>query len=116
RVILIIPNNVIFKPGFEDSISIIKDIASQLNTTIKGLVIRDDLIEYENISGRIRPNVKIDFKSVESWETLYENNLNDVKTTDLVILLSARRGTVAWHPEMESLPNQLVSMNLENFI
>lgn len=116
RVILIIPNNVIFKPGFEDSISIIKDIASQLNTTIKGLVIRDDLIEYENISGRIRPNVKIDFNSVESWETLYENNLNDVKTTDLVILLSARRGTVAWHPEMESLPNQLVSMNLENFI
>ncbi|MDR7080273.1 Kef-type K+ transport system membrane component KefB [Neobacillus niacini] len=116
RVILIIPNNVVFKPGFEDSISIIKDIASQLQTTIKGLVIRDDLNEYEKVSERIRPGIKVEFKSIGSWQSLYENELNDAKSNDLVILLSARRGTVAWHPEIESLPKKLVSLNHGNLI
>ncbi|MGM0974764.1 MAG: cation:proton antiporter [Bacillota bacterium] len=116
RVILILPNNVVHKPGFVDSISIIKGIASQLSTKVKGLVIRDDLAIYEKVSQQVQPNLEIEFKSIDSWNSLYESNLNDVKSTDLVILLSARRGTVAWHPELETLPKKLASMNLENFI
>lgn len=116
RIILILPNNVVYKPGFEDAIAIIKDIASQLSTTIKGHVLRDDIGIYENASGRIRPNIKINFQSNESWESLYENNLNDIKPTDLVILLSARKSTVAWNPELEALPKKLASLNRANFI
>ncbi len=116
RVILILPNNVVYKPGFEDSLSIIKGMASQLSATIKGLVIRDDLEAYKAVSQRVQPNIEVGFQSVESWNSLYENELNDVKSTDLVILLSARRGTVAWHPELEAIPKTLASMNLENFI
>ena len=116
RVILIIPNNVVFKPGFEDSIFIIKGIASQLSTTINGLVIRDDIKEYEKVSERIRPGIKMEIKSIDSWKSLYDNELNDVTSTDLVILLSAREGTVAWHPELENLPKKLVSLNHDNLI
>ncbi|MEW9677774.1 hypothetical protein ABRT01_16680 [Lentibacillus sp. L22] len=50
RVMLILPNNILHKPGFEDSISIIKGIASQLGTKIKGLVIRDKIDAYERSS------------------------------------------------------------------
>ena len=116
RVILILPNNIVYKPGFEDSISIIKGIASQLSATIKGLVIRDDLESYQKVSNKVHPNVKIEFQSIDDWNSLYENNLNDGKSTDLVILLSARRGTVAWHPDLETIPKKLASMNFENFI
>lgn len=116
RVILILPNNVVYKPGFEDAISIVKSIASQLSTKISGLVIRDDLEIYENVSGQVHPNVKIEFQSIDSWTSLYENDLNHVKSTDLVILLSARRGTVAWHPELETLPKKLAPLNHGSFI
>lgn len=116
RVILILPNNVVYKPGFEDAIAIIKGMASQLSAKISGLVIRDDLEIYEKVSGRVRPNVKIGFQSIDSWNSLYENDLNNIKSTDLVILLSARRGTVAWHPELETLPKKLASLNRRNFI
>ena len=116
RVILILPNNIVYKPGFEDSISIIKGIASQLSATIKGLVIRDDLESYQKVSDKVHPNVKIEFQSIDDWNSLYKNHLNDVKSTDLVILLSARRGTVAWHPDLETIPKKLASMNFENFI
>src|SRR5690625_2214112 len=116
RVILILPNNVVYKPGFEDAIAIIKGIASQLSAKMSGLVIRDELETYEKVSGRVRPNVKIGFQSIDSWSSLYENDLNNIKSTDLVILLSARRGTVAWHPELETLPKQLASLNPRNFI
>jgi hypothetical protein len=116
RVILILPNNIVYKPGFEDSISIIKGIASQLSATIRGLVIRDGVESYKKVSDTVHPNVKIEFQSIDDWNSLYENNLNDGKSTDLVILLSARRGTVAWHPDLETIPKKLASMNFENFI
>lgn len=116
RMILILPNNVVYKPGFEDSISIIKSIASQLSATIKGYVIRDDIETYKKVSERVHPNVKIEFQSIDSWNSLFENALTDVKSTDLVTLLSARKGTVAWHPELETIPKKLASMNHGNFI
>lgn len=116
RIILILPNNIVHKPGFSDSISIIKSIASQLSATIKGLVIRDDLEMYEQTSQQVHPNVKIEFQSIDSWISLFEGNLKNVKSNDLVIVLSARMGTVAWHPELEALPKKIASMNLENFI
>ncbi|MGR9522357.1 hypothetical protein ACSS31_00665 [Priestia megaterium] len=116
RVILILPNNIVHKPGFEDSIAIIKGIVSQLNATIQGLVIRDDLEAYRKASEQVHPNVEVEFQSIDCWNSVYKNGLNDIKSTDLVILLSARKGTVAWHPELETLPKKLASMNLENFI
>ncbi|MEJ9314849.1 cation:proton antiporter [Priestia megaterium] len=116
RVILLLPNNIVYKPGFEDSLSIIKDIASQLNATIRGLVIRDNVERYKKVSEQVQPNVEVEFESVDGWNALYSNALNNVKSMDLVILLSARKGTVAWHPELEKAPKKLASMNLENFI
>ncbi|MFC4801762.1 cation:proton antiporter [Neobacillus sp. GCM10023253] len=116
RVILLLPNNIVHKPGFADSISIMKSIASQLSATMKGLVIRDDLDMYEKTSQQVHPNVKIEFESIDSWNSFYKNHLNNVKSTDLVMVVSARRGTVAWHPELEALPKKIASMYLENFI
>ncbi len=116
RVILILPNNVVHKPGFEDAISIVKSIASQLSAKIKGLVIRDNLDAYQQVSERVHPNVEIEFQSIDSWESLYENDTKSVNSTDLVILISARRGTVAWQPILETMPRKLASRNLENFI
>ncbi|MCM3587334.1 cation:proton antiporter [Mesobacillus maritimus] len=116
RVILILPNNIVHKPGFEDAISIVKNIASQLSATIKCLVIRDELEAYKLVSEHVHPNIEVEFQSIDGWNSLYENDLNDVKSTDLVILVSARRGTVAWHPNLEVIPKKLTSMNLENFI
>jgi hypothetical protein len=116
RVIVILPNNIVHKPGFEDSLSIIKGIASQLNATIQGLVIRDDLEAYRKASEQVHPNVEVEFQSIDCWNSIYKNALNNIKSTDLVILLSARKGTVAWHPALETSPKKLASMNLENFI
>ncbi|MCP3031917.1 cation:proton antiporter [Halobacillus sp. A1] len=116
RIIMIIPNNVAFKPGFDDSISIIKDIAVQLNASLKGYVVKDNLDTYQSVSDRIRPGIQIDLCSAESWESLYEENLQDIKNNDLVILVSARRGTVAWHPELERLPKILADMSRGSLI
>src|SRR5699024_7504269 len=107
RITLILPNNIVYKPGFHDSISIIKSIAAQLNTSIKALVIRDDIEIYEKAAKQARPSYKMTFESIESWDDFYDNHLNKTKATDLVIALSARRGTVAWHSELEVLPKKL---------
>ncbi|WP_138416205.1 cation:proton antiporter [Aquibacillus sediminis] len=111
RILLIIPNNVAFKPGFEDSMRIVKDISLQLNAPIKSYIVNDNQETYENISKYVRPKVPIEFHSTDNWDTLYEKDLKGVKSNDLVILISARRGTVAWHPELDILPKKLVDLN-----
>ncbi|HIS28770.1 MAG TPA: cation:proton antiporter [Candidatus Avamphibacillus intestinigallinarum] len=116
RVILVLPNNVIFKPGFNDALAIVKGIASKLSAKVKGLVMLDDVDMYETASKNVQPNVKIDFQSLDSWDALYEQQLSHLKSTDLVILLSARRATVAWNPVLETLPKKFISMNVQNFI
>lgn len=116
QIILVLPNNIIHKPGFVDSISIIKGIAIQLSASIKAFVIRDDLELYEKTSNKVRPSRKIQFHSIDSWDSLYETNLSNVKSSDLVILLSARRGTVAWHQELEISPKRLSTANIKDFI
>ncbi len=116
RIIMIVPNNVAFKPGFDDSVSIIKDIAAQLNASLRSYVVRDNLDTYEAVSKRVRPGIPIDFYSSESWESLYERDLKGIKSNDLIILISARRGTVAWHPELEVLPKKLAEMNKGSLI
>jgi len=39
-----------------------------------------------------------------------------LRNDDLVIVMSARRGTVAWHPQLERMPRVLSQLNNGSFI
>ncbi|PWW26878.1 hypothetical protein DFO73_10941 [Cytobacillus oceanisediminis] len=39
-----------------------------------------------------------------------------LKEDDIVVIISARKGTIAWHPELEELPKRLAKVKPESFI
>ncbi|KIL49618.1 cation:proton antiporter [Jeotgalibacillus soli] len=116
RIVLIIPNGSRHKPGFLDAIRIVKGIAVQLNAALECLVVNGNAGRYKKIFAGIKPSVTTYMHRLDSWEELYEKPVGSLKQNDLVIVMSARKGTIAWHPQLERVPRKLAKANPESFI
>jgi hypothetical protein len=64
----------------------------------------------------IKPNPPTEVEWVEGWTSLYEDHLPRLMEDDLVVVISARKGTTAWHPQLEKVPGKLAKNNPESFI
>lgn len=116
RIMLLVPSGSDHKPGFADALRIVKGMAAQLNTLLEVLVIRDQTEPYKKILDDIKPNVTTVIHRLASWQELYKQPVESLRKNDLVIVMSARKGTIAWHPQLEQLPGRLAVANPESFI
>ncbi|PPA69740.1 cation:proton antiporter [Jeotgalibacillus proteolyticus] len=116
RIILILPKGSYYKPGIHDAIRIIKGMASQLNCMVECLIIKDSVERYDKLFKSIKPSVTTFLHRLESWDEMYKQPVSSLRKNDLVVLMSARKGTIAWHPELERVPGKLAKANPESFI
>ncbi|TYR74358.1 cation:proton antiporter [Rossellomorea vietnamensis] len=116
RVLLIIPYGADHKTGFEDALKRIKLLTSNLSASLLTLVIKDSIDAYEQKLNSIKPDPPASIRRVENWSKLEEEEVPKLTQDDLVIILSARRGTVGWHPKLEELPKRLAAIEPESFI
>lgn len=116
RIVLILPKGIDHKPGYWDALATIKLIASNLGATIQCYVIKGFPDVYKAHMREIKPNPPTIVEWVEGWTALYENKLPTLQPDDLVVVISARRGTTGWHPQLEKIPGKLAKINPESFI
>ncbi|TFD99722.1 cation:proton antiporter [Jeotgalibacillus salarius] len=116
RIVLLIPSGSDHKPGFSDALAIVKGMAAQLNTVLEVLIIRDKAEPYEKLLSAIKPSVTTYIHRLTSWQELYRQPVESLRKNDLVIVMSARKGTIAWHPQLDQLPSRLAVANPESFI
>ncbi|KIL43349.1 sodium:proton antiporter [Jeotgalibacillus alimentarius] len=116
RIVLLIPSGSDHKPGFADALRIVKGMAAQLNTVLEVLIIRDKTEPYEKLIEDIKPGVTTYIHRLASWQALYQQPVESLRKNDLVIVMSARKGTIAWHPQLDQLPSRLAVANPESFI
>lgn len=116
RLVLVLPSEIDHHPGFFGAVRTIKTIASQLGGSIHGLVIDGDPDRYRELYEEVKPEVPVVFEAVARWRDLSPELDERLKAEDLVVVMSARRGTIAWHPELERLPQQLVRLAPESFL
>jgi Kef-type K+ transport system membrane component KefB len=116
RLILILPPMIVRKPGFKETIRIVKTIASQLGASLLCLVIKGDQNYYKKIIEEEKPKLSFTLETIEKWPDLQENYFHRFKDDDLLVVISARRGTIAWHPYLEKLPREIATVTKESFI
>ncbi|WP_240733037.1 cation:proton antiporter [Jeotgalibacillus sp. S-D1] len=116
RIVLILPKGSHQKPGTHDAIKIVKGMAVQLNCVVECLIIRDKVESYEKLFSSAKPKVTTYLHRLESWQELYEKPVDSLRKNDLVIVMSARKGTIAWHPQLDRVPEKLAKANPETFI
>jgi Kef-type K+ transport system membrane component KefB/nucleotide-binding universal stress UspA family protein len=116
RIILVLPYGADHKPGFNDALERIKMLTSRLSASLLVLVIYDSIDSYENHIKKIKPNPPTEIRQINNWSVLQEDYVSKLQEDDIVVIMSARKGTIAWHPELEELPKKLAKVNPESFV
>jgi Kef-type K+ transport system membrane component KefB len=116
RIVIIIPSGFDHKAGYYQSVQIAKSIANQLGAAIACYVVKDNLKSYARTFNKIKPDVKVTMTSLASWNEWHNTYMPLLRADDVVLVFSARRGTIAWHPQLERLPRVLAHSGPESFI
>ncbi|CAN5833816.1 cation:proton antiporter [soil metagenome] len=115
RLLLIVPPGTDHLVGFLETVQVIKRMTNRLGARIHGYVF-SDADQYEEHFRRVNPEAPVTFESVDGWPDVISKLRAEVRTNDLAVLLSARRGAVSWVPALERLPGLLSSLLPESFI
>jgi Kef-type K+ transport system membrane component KefB/mannitol/fructose-specific phosphotransferase system IIA component (Ntr-type) len=116
RIVLIVPPGAKQHAGFFDAIQAVKLMASELGTAIEALAVQGDTARYQQLVGEIAPKVPIQWRYVDRWNALSPALAEDRLPDDLVVVLSARRGGISWHRELERLPITLPDLGVDTFL
>ena len=107
RIIVVLPPCSDRSVGFCEAVRTIKILASRLGAKLTGLVVEGNCTDYGALFEGVKPSVPTEFETLGGWETLLPRLQEMVRNDDLIVVLGARRGSIAWHREIERLPGQL---------
>jgi Kef-type K+ transport system membrane component KefB/mannitol/fructose-specific phosphotransferase system IIA component (Ntr-type)/nucleotide-binding universal stress UspA family protein len=116
RLVVLVPPAADRHPGFADALATVNRIASGIGAGMAGIVVGDDAERLRTMHAAARPQVAAEWQAVPDWGALAAWLESAVRREDLVVLMGARRSTVAWHPRLERLPARLVELSPESFL
>jgi Kef-type K+ transport system membrane component KefB/mannitol/fructose-specific phosphotransferase system IIA component (Ntr-type) len=116
RVVLLLPPQSHRNHGFSEAACTIKSIANRLGAPLHGVVIGAEPADYERRLARLRPAVPLSFAAIPSWDELPSHLRSELRAGDLVAAIGARRGSVAWHRELDRLPDLLGGLAPESLL
>ncbi len=117
EVVLAVPPMALYEPGFGDSFQTIKKLINELGARTVVLCTKSNLPILKPFIEKQRPQLTAEYKLVRSWSQVTEHIDKLYKKNDLVILVSSRRGGIAWQPNFEKLPAQIITkVQPDNFI
>jgi Kef-type K+ transport system membrane component KefB/mannitol/fructose-specific phosphotransferase system IIA component (Ntr-type) len=116
RIVLVVPQGSDLAPGYTQSVRMVKLMANRLGATIRAYTVGGSPRVYQEQFDGLQPEAPTRFHFVNGWpEVLAELEL-ELKPDDLVIVLGARRGSVAWSETLERLPARLARLVPESFL
>lgn len=110
RVFVVLPPAVDYGPGFHDAARTLVRLAGQLGAPLTALAVRADPERLTRSFTEATGDDAVRVTSVASWPTLIERLRDEARPEDLVAIVSARRGTVAWAAALERLPAMLAAL------
>jgi Kef-type K+ transport system membrane component KefB/nucleotide-binding universal stress UspA family protein len=116
RIILLVPEGADHVPGFLEAVQAVKLLANRLSAVIRGYTITEPTQRYQKSLTAVRPEAPVTFTSTAEWSEALQRLQEGLREDDLVIILAARKGSVAWNPALEQLPGRLAAMVPESFI
>jgi Kef-type K+ transport system membrane component KefB/mannitol/fructose-specific phosphotransferase system IIA component (Ntr-type)/nucleotide-binding universal stress UspA family protein len=112
RVVVTLPPYIDYHPGFYKAIQTLKQLVEQLGVKVVVLAVQGDVNRIEQRFSDVEGKMDATFIGVTSWRALLQ--LLDQETTrdDIVMVFSARSGTVAYDAFLDRLPSELAGRGL----
>ncbi len=116
RILVVVPEGADHMNGFPEAVRALKRLAYQLGAPLKLLTVASDPTPYVRRFKRARPETEVEGAGLPGWHGMAERLAVEVRTDDLVVILSARRGQVAWTPELDQAPREVGPALTESII
>jgi Kef-type K+ transport system membrane component KefB/nucleotide-binding universal stress UspA family protein len=116
RIVLLIPRGTDHVPGFPAAAGTVKLLANRLGARISGYTVGDPAATYLEQFESLKPTAPCTFDAAPDWPTTLRRLAANLRADDLVVVLGARRGSLAWVPALERLPGRLAGLGPESFL
>ncbi|MDD5613523.1 MAG: cation:proton antiporter [Candidatus Omnitrophica bacterium] len=104
RVILAVPPLIDHQPGFAAAIKSIKILTHQLDASLLTVSASATMDTAKLIAQNVSPKVRESFVQLETWDGLLPWLKETLNEDDLFILVSVRKGRLAWQPNLNRIP------------
>lgn len=111
RLVVVVPPLVDHNPGFYEAVRSLKQLAAQLGATIQALVVQDNADRFRQHFNEVAIEADVAFMQIASWQALDTALQDSVNDTNLIVLLSAREGTIAYERSLARLPQLLADLH-----
>jgi Kef-type K+ transport system membrane component KefB/mannitol/fructose-specific phosphotransferase system IIA component (Ntr-type) len=112
RVILAVPPLIEHQSGFSTAIRAIKTLAHQLDASILMISVPPTMEKASKIMQGNQPKVQESYKKLDKWDELLAWLTNNISKDDLLVMVSVRKGRLAWQPNLNRMP-RLISQQLK---
>ncbi|MBN1359332.1 MAG: cation:proton antiporter [Sedimentisphaerales bacterium] len=109
RIVLVLPPFAERQGGFESVIAAVKTLANQAGTTLLVLCAAQTQVAAEAFILKMPPSVQTSFQTLGAWKAAQQVVADEIAADDWLILMSARKGEVAWQPLLDRLPGRLAA-------
>ncbi|ADI15776.1 cation:proton antiporter [Truepera radiovictrix] len=110
RLVVVLPPLVDYNPGFYDAVHTLKRLAQQLSGDLEVLAVQGDTERLSAHFAGVKPDVRVRYHGITSWAALRRTLRETLTPDDLVVVMSARPGTVAYSSYLERLPGELANL------
>jgi Kef-type K+ transport system membrane component KefB/mannitol/fructose-specific phosphotransferase system IIA component (Ntr-type) len=104
RMVVVLPPCSERSRGFCDAVRTLKIMANRLGAEVVGRVVEGNCTDYESVFEATKPAAPARFEPVPGWRALLPALTETLRPDDLVVIVSARHGTLAWSRTLEQLP------------
>ncbi|WP_328587722.1 hypothetical protein [Alteribacter lacisalsi] len=116
RLVVVIPKAFDHMKGADEAFRTIKKLASRTSAELLLISVGESSERYVQILDQIKPSLSAEAVDVEDWSDLKGRFYDKFYETDLLVILSARKGTVSWHYRLERLPVYIKETRIVSFI
>ena len=110
RVVLVVPPAAERHPGFAEAARAVNLLAAGAGAELLGVAVAGDPEGVRAAHALVRPRIPATWEPVEEWAGLTERLARILAPNDLLVLLGARRATLAWTPRLARLPAALAGV------
>ncbi|HLA64912.1 MAG TPA: universal stress protein, partial [Rhodothermales bacterium] len=107
RVVVAVPPLAWREAGFGEAARALKALAAHKTAEVVAVVVAEDAVAVGRALERARPAAPVRLLTVDRWADATSTLDAEVRPTDLLVLLSTRRGALAWRPALDRLPRLL---------
>ena len=116
EVVLLLPPEIDHNNGFYEATHTVERLADRIGASIRGVAIAGNPTQFERLFEAVDPDVPATFERADDWDEVLELLRDDVGSETMVVAMSARRGTMGWHTELQTLPKSISTLTEGNFI